>query len=322
MSQDKQDQDYSSNYFVPIDRQSLGDIIPHDNQILYSSSLYIHYKITNVNQLPKSNPRAMYWLFRGFGGSSAAGFLAGLTGVMIGKLFDSIILRDLRGSYYTDALFAPEGVALNLPTFEYKEKKNRYKKQAPSPHFIFWNDISLRKNGEMYIYSIFESKFNFLHEFETEENFNNRLTNFYDYILNIREAYTMECIKNAQSALGMGDKGSALEWIERGLKSNVFRSELDHIEELSSLKGEIKKEERDQKLALVEEVDNYIVNYLRKNTGKAFTPESMMKRIVNELDNREWKQYLAENLNGVLTKLLFAGRIKSNEYQGQTFYLF
>jgi hypothetical protein len=47
-----------------------------------------------------------------------------------------------------------------------------------------------------------------------------------------------------------------------------------------------------------------------------------MKRIVNELDNQEWKQYLTENLNGVLTKLLFAGRIKSNEYQGQTFYLF
>ena len=310
MSQKKQTQNYSANYFVPIDRQSLTDVIPHGNQIAYSSNLFIRYELSNVNQLSGVSPTVAF-------------ITGGIPGVIIGKLFNSLTksISGLRGSYYTDALFTSEGVAINLPTFEFNSKSKRYKKVSPSPHFISWNHISLYKNGEMLISSVFKSKFNFIEDFETKENFNNRILSFYDFIVSKRKGYTKKCIEHAQSALEANNKEEALEWIEKGFKSNVNRSEFDYSEELSSLKGGLKQEEINKKLKLIEDIDNYIINYLKSNSGRAFTAESMMKRFVNELNNREWKEYLAENLNGELNKLVFAGDIKSNQHQGQTFYL-
>ena len=118
----------------------------------------------------------------------------------------------------------------------------------------------------------------------------------------------------------MNDNRKALELIERGLKSNVYRSEFDYFDELSSVKAQIVKEKTENKRKMVEEIDKFLVKYLQSNTGKAFTAKSIMKGLADELDNREWLEYLGKNLEGVLNRLTFTGAIKSNQHLGGIFF--
>ena len=309
MFQDKTGPNHATNYHVPINRESLDDVIPADNEIIYSTNMNIQYNIRNVNDM------------RGMKHPGRTGYLlGGLTGAAVSVLADRLVksLINFSGNYKTDALITHEGIALNLPSFEQKKKK--VKMLPPNPQYVLWSNIDFSKNGTLSIESVFNCKLNFVPEFETEEKFINRREYFYENVTNLRCSYTNECLKSARASLDLNDNRKALEWIERGLKSNAYRSEFDYFDELSSVKAQIVKEETENKRKMVEEIDKFLVKYLQSNTGKAFTAKSIMKGLADELDNREWLEYLGKNLEGVLNRLTFTGAIKSNQHLGGIFF--
>jgi len=309
MSQDKTGPNRASNYHVPINRESLDEVIPAENEIIYSTNMSIQYNIRNVNDM------------RGMKHPVTTGYLlGGLAGAAGSALANQLIksMKIFRGNYNTDALITHEGIALNLPSFEQKKKK--VKMLPPNPQYVLWSNINFSKNGTLSIESVFNCELNFVPEFETEEKFINRREYFYENVTNLRRFYTAECLKSARVSLDLHDNRKALEWIERGLKSNVYRSEFDYCDELDSLKAQIVKEERENKLKMVEEIDKFLVKYLQSNAGKAFTAKSIMKRLVDELDSREWLEYLGKNIEGVLNRLTSNGAIKSNQHLGGIFF--
>lgn len=307
MPQDKTGQNYAANYHVPINRESLDVVIPAKNEIIYSTNMNIQYKIQNLNDLKTVKHPVSTFLLIGSGPALA------------NRLINS--QSYFLGDYNTDALITHEGIALNLPSFELN-KKGKLKKLPPSPQYVLWSKIKFSKNGTLSIESVFNCELNrkWGSEFETEEKFINRRESFYEIVTNLRCSYTAECLKSARTSLDLNDNGKALEWIERGFNSNMYRSEFDYYDELSSLNAQIVKEESENKLKMVEEIDKFIVKYLQSNAGKAFTVESLMKRLVNESDNREWLEYLGKNIEGELNKLTFNGAIKSNQHQGGIFF--
>ena len=309
MSQDKTGPNHAANYHVPINRESLDDVIPAENEIIYSTNMNIQYNIRDVNSL------------RGLKHPGPTGYLlGGLTGAAVSVLANRLVktMDNFRGNYNTDVLITHEGIALNLPSFEQKKKK--VKRLPPNPQYVLWSNIDFSKNGTLSIESVFNCELNFVPEFETEEKFINRRECFYENVTNLRCSYTTECLKSARASLDLNDNRKALEWIERGLKSNMYRSEFDYFDELSSIKAQVAKEETENKRKMVEEVDKFVVRYLQSNTGKAFTAKSIMKRFVDELDNREWLEYLGKNIEGVLNRLIFTGAIKSNQHLGAIFF--
>jgi hypothetical protein len=309
MSQDKTGPNHASNYHVPINRESLDEVIPAENEIIYSTNMSIQYNIRNVNDM------------RGMKHPVTTGYLlGGLAGAAGSALASQLVksLKQFRGNYNTDALITHEGIALNLPSFEQKKKK--VKMLPPNPQYVLWSSIDFSKNGTLSIDSVFNCELNFVPEFETEEKFTNRRKYFYENVTNLRCSFTAECLKSARASLDLNDNRKALEWIERGFKSNVYRSEFDYFDELNSVKAQIVKEETENERNMVEEIDKFVVKYLQSNTGKAFTAKSIMKRLADELDNREWLEYLGKNIEGVLNRLTFTGAIKSNQHLEDIFF--
>jgi hypothetical protein len=312
MSQDKTGSNYAANYHVPINREWLDVVIPAKNEIIYSTNMNIQYKIQSVEDLKGlKHPVATGAIVGGIGGAASAV----LGNLIINKM------NYVRGDYNTDVLITHEGIALNLPSFELN-KRGKLKKLPPNPQYVLWRRISFSKNGTLRIESVFNCELNkkWDPEFETEEEFINRRESFYEIVTNLRSSYTAECLKSARSSLDLNDNRKALEWIERGFNSNVYLSELDYCDELNSLNAQIVKEESENKLKMVEEIDQFLVKYFQSNTGKAFTAESIMKRLVVELDNREWLEYLVINIEGELNRLTYNGAIKSNQHQGRIFF--
>lgn len=312
MSPDKTGPNYAANYHVPINRESLDVVIPAKNEIIYSTNMNIQYKIQNVNDSKAlKHPIATGFLLGGVVGATTTALLNPLVKSM------SYFL----GDYNTDVLITLEGIALNLPSFELN-KKGKLKQLPPNPQYVLWSNISFSKNGTLIIESVINCELNrkWGSEFETEEKFINRRESFYEIVTNLRCSYTAECLKSARASLNLNDNRKALEWIKKGFNSNVYRSECDYCDELDSLKAQIVKEESENKLKMVEEIDKFLVKYLQSNAGKAFTAESIMKRLVDELDNQEWLDYLVINIEGELNKLAFNGAIKSNQHQGRIFF--
>ena len=310
MSQDKTKPNYEANYHVPINRESLDVIIPAENEIIYSTNMNIKYSIRNVGDIRGiKHPVGAGFLLGGIGGAASAGF---------GKLIVKS-LHNFYGNYDTDALITHEGIALNLPSFE-PNKKGVIKKLPPNPHYVFWRNICFSKNGTLSIETVFNCELNFIPEFETEEKFIKRREHFYENVTNLKCSYTAECLKSASTSLDLNDNREALGWIERGLKSNVSRSEFDYFDELNSFMAQIVKEERENKRKMVEDIDKFLVKYLQSNAGKAFTAKSIMKRLVDELDNREWLEFLGKNIEGILNRLTFNGAIQSKQIPGTNFF--
>lgn len=298
----EEEKDDITNYHVPINRDSLNDVIPAGNEIIYSTNMRVEYAIRNTDyEKPFKNP-----------------FLWGWGGALANKLGQS--LHDFYGDYYTDALITYEGIALNLPSFRPNKKGSALKEFPPNSQYVLWKNISFSKNGALAIKSVFNCKLSYIPEFETEEKFNNRKACFYDDVTNLRSPFTVECIKKARASLDLSDDKKALEWIEKGFNSNVHSSELDRLDDLRSLKAQITRKETEKRRKMVEGIDRFLVSYLQSNAGKAFTVESMIKRLVNEVDNRDWLEYLGENIEGVLNRLAFSGAIKSNKHEQRVFY--
>ena len=68
------------------------------------------------------------------------------------------------------------------------------------------------------------------------------------------------------------------------------------------------------------DIDEIIINFLKANIGRAFTPESLSKRIEGKFENPEQLDYFQKNTQGFLNRLSFSFRINSEEYNGKNYY--
>jgi hypothetical protein len=67
-------------------------------------------------------------------------------------------------------------------------------------------------------------------------------------------------------------------------------------------------------------VDDIIISFLRANSGKAFTPESLVKRIEGNFQNPDQLKYFQKNTQGLLNRLTFSFKINTEEYNGTNYY--
>ena len=67
-------------------------------------------------------------------------------------------------------------------------------------------------------------------------------------------------------------------------------------------------------------IDDIIINFLKVNVGKAFTLESISKRIEGKFQSPEQLEYFRRNTKGLLTRLTFSFLINSEEYNGKDYY--
>ena len=296
----------SSKFYVPIDREGLDKIIPQQEEVLYSTNMRIHYKI-------QKRPDELMV------GDVSSYTLGGVAAVGISRLM-SREMNSFQGDYFTDALITSEGIALNLPTFELNKKKSQYKKLPPSPHYIPWKRIKIMKNGNLTVDVAYQGELNFLSEFEAEDGFQSRKKAFYDDICKMRSDFTSICLHKSQGSFTSGNLQLASEWIERGFRCNPYGSEWDLMEELSSVKGSIAKAESNKKLQSMEEVEETLVTYLYSQPGKAFTLNSLLKRLTESIEDPERVEMLEKNIQGILTRLTFEDKIKSNQHEGNWFY--
>ena len=64
------------------------------------------------------------------------------------------------------------------------------------------------------------------------------------------------------------------------------------------------------------ELEGIILNFLNLNKGNAFTPESILKRIKNDIQNLEMLEFFQKHTKGVLNKLAFSYQIDMHEHKG------
>lgn len=69
------------------------------------------------------------------------------------------------------------------------------------------------------------------------------------------------------------------------------------------------------------ELEKVILNFLNLNKGKGYTPESILKRIKNDIQNPEMLEFFQKYPEGILNKLAFSYQIDMHEHEGVMYYL-
>ena len=128
------------------------------------------------------------------------------------------------------------------------------------------------------------------------------------------------CIEKAKSYSQLEENEKALQWIKKGYRSNVYHHKLDLNDELMVIEGSIHKKKRVDVKKMIEEIDVILTNYLKKNEGKAFTSNVLLGILENVFENSEILEYLQNNIEGILNRLLFNGKIQSNHHDGKVYY--
>jgi len=67
-------------------------------------------------------------------------------------------------------------------------------------------------------------------------------------------------------------------------------------------------------------IDETIIDFLTVNVGKAFTLESILKRIEGKFQSPDQLDYIRKNTKGILNRLIYSFRINTEEYNGKDYY--
>ena len=67
-------------------------------------------------------------------------------------------------------------------------------------------------------------------------------------------------------------------------------------------------------------IDETIIDFLKVNVGKAFTLESLLKRIEGKFQSPDQLDYFRKNTKGILNRLIYSFRINNEEYNGKDYY--
>ncbi|MFX1574258.1 MAG: tetratricopeptide repeat protein [Promethearchaeota archaeon] len=294
--------EYGDNYYIPVARSSLLKIIPPEDEIIYSTNLCITWKIR-----PEDQERA-----------SALTVLSALIHPLLASMEMIIHIEQDKGTFFTDALITYEGLALLMPSIFTNEPD--WKPKPPSFKYLHWNKVSLSSGGEMTLGSVLRCNLNPIWYYEPREIFERRKKFFYSYITKRRYYYTKNCLENAKSCTQREENEKAMQWIKKGYRSNVYHHKLDLNDELIAIEGSIHRKKRFDKKKMVEEIDVILTNYLKKNEGKAFTSHSLLEKLDNVIENSEILEHLQDNIEGILNRLLFNGKIHSNRHEGKVYY--
>ncbi|MEE9377777.1 MAG: hypothetical protein V3V33_07040 [Candidatus Lokiarchaeia archaeon] len=89
----------------------------------------------------------------------------------------------------------------------------------------------------------------------------------------------------------------------------------EHLEE------NLRKQPNDIK-ELEQIIENKIINYVKKNKGKAYTTIALKKGLENFIEDPNEREYANENLENILNKLRNSGRLHLDYHNGETHYFF
>ena len=204
-----------------------------------------------------------------------------LTGSIAGAVITSAMNSSFNGIYYTDVLMTKEGIALNLPTFYWYNNGTKMKRNPPSPHYKFWRNIHF----PMYI------------------------GGDGPFVLNSTYICNLCHVKKY---------GSKQQF---NIHKNKFYNDIPQLRDEYVLKY-LKKAQSSVSLnnKQKEEIGQYLLKFFQAHPGNAFTKESLLKRLQDEIDNQEWLEYLEIDIRGGLNKLLFKGEIEYNRHEGRIYY--
>ncbi|MFX1574260.1 MAG: tetratricopeptide repeat protein [Promethearchaeota archaeon] len=280
--------EYGNNYYIPVASSSLLKLIPPEDEIIYSTNLRLTWEV-----------------------GTELSFTRAGAGLLEPHSSDSIFIGHTV-TFFTDALITHEGLALLMPSIATNE--------PPSFKYLPWSKVSLSRKGKMILSNGITCALNPLWYYEPKEIFEERLKFFYPFIINRRYNYTKECLEKAKSFAELEENEKAIQWIKKGYKSNVFSPRFDLKDKLMTIEGSIHTKIRVDEKKMIEELDVMLINFLKINAGKAFASHSLLERLEKVIENSEMLEYLQNNIEGILNKLLFNGKIQSNQHEGELYY--
>jgi hypothetical protein len=69
-------------------------------------------------------------------------------------------------------------------------------------------------------------------------------------------------------------------------------------------------------------IEKLLVNYLRKNTGKAYSAKTLLNKLDVNIKNPSFNRYLKKNGEEILTAIVLEGAIQKTQKDGLTHYFF
>ncbi len=204
-----------------------------------------------------------------------------LTGNVAGAIVTSKMASSFQGIYSTDALVTKKGLALNLPSFYWVNNGKKMKRKPPNPKYISWRNIHFPSTDDL------QGSFEIdpIYKCYLIHNKNHGSREHF----NVHKEQFFKCVQKFREAC-----------VIQYMKNTQSAADLDNTR--------------------IEDVDLLVLDFLKGHPGKAFTHESLMKRLRTEISIQEWLGYLQIYLRQILNKFLLTGEIEFNEHEGNLFY--
>ncbi len=304
---------YGKNYYIPIARSPLLDIIPPEDDLIYSTELKMSWAV-------KFTPQG-----GNYGGENKKGFgrlklppvvaaIYGIgAGIGAGIGYIKGIERD-KGSLITDVLMTSKGLCLFIPSV--------IRQEAPGLHYLPWNKVAFTSEGEMIINNVFFCKLRREPLYESLEAFKQRYNTFHSEIRNLRQQYTKECLEKARTYAKLNQDEKTLQWVKEGYKSNVFLREYNLSDDLMLVEKSIFDKQRIEAEKVINGLEDLLINYFKMNKGKSFTAKALLDKLGTYIENPNALKYFKKNIKGMLNKLIFQREriLQSEQKDGIAYY--
>ncbi|MFX1315027.1 MAG: zinc-ribbon domain-containing protein [Promethearchaeota archaeon] len=292
--------DYGKNYYIPIAKSPLLDIIPPEDDIIYSTRIIMDWKL----KFPRGDfPKMLY----------------------TDTIIDSIIMLESaiswlegvekdKGIIITDSLITPKGLALFLPDVKRQE--------LIGPQYLSWDKVAFTSEGEMIINNVFFCKLHREPLYEPLDEFTERYKTFHNKIMKLRQLYTKECLEKASSYAELNQDEKALQWVKEGYKSNVFLREYNLSDDLMLIEKSILDKRRIEAQQIIKGLEDLLINYFVMNKEKSFTAKAILYNLRVYIENPNALEYFKKNIKGLLNKLTFQREriLQSEQKDGITYY--
>jgi tetratricopeptide (TPR) repeat protein len=297
---------FGKNYYIPVARSPLLDIIPTEDKIIYSTRLNMKWQV----RFPRGDPdmgSGDAWMY---GPIATAGVALG-TGIVY-----ALSGKREKGNLVMDAILTLKGIALYIPPIYGQDE------DATGLQYLPWNQVTSTSDGKTTVKNVFNCELVQESKYESTASFNTRYSNFHKDIRNMRFNYTKECLEKAKSYLERELDEKALHYVEEGLKSNVFKPEYNLNSYFIAIKGSIRKKKEDTSRKVIDDYEHMIIDFLKANKGQAYTLQSLLKNLEDQITNSEIMEHFQKDIEGLLNRLVFSRFIQSTQREGKTFYFF
>ncbi|MFW9972942.1 MAG: tetratricopeptide repeat protein [Candidatus Odinarchaeota archaeon] len=291
---------YGDNYYIPVVRSRLLKLIPPDEEVIYSTNIRLSWKIKQHDGKSISAMVTLWW------------------GAIPGLIHSFLHTDKDKGTFFTDVLATPRGWVLLKPTIIMDEGHRT--KEPFKFEYIPWKKINFISESEMIVDNYFNCELDHLPYFESEHDFENRKYSFYTEIKKLRHQYTKKCIENAKDYLKNNEYEKASQYVDLGWGCNIPLAEFDLSDDLRDMESKLYKQKEEKRSKMFEEMESNLINYLQQNNKQAFTSQTLMNRLNDYIIEPELQELFMENVEGLLNKLTFNGKIKQTTHEGEKFY--